>query len=907
MLIVNGRPFFILAVDDPVGFSLGTTDPNPRWPQDYERYFQEAARLGFNTVSPDLVWRQFESLGEDGRPVWDFSLLAQIKALAEAYGLKVIIQWTGSNWAGLSNTVPQYIAENVDDTYQKVLRPDGSVAEDPKLPGGVYAWTWENITRKEATALAKLAEWIRDNDPEQTIIMVAINIEFGIHPNLGTDRSYDALSSRLYDEGGYTDPERFNQDTAQAYFQALTAAFHRVLPGFPLATAAWPGNHGNPYDYLAEWLDRVPDLSLIGPDLYGARLDEVDRYVVGRNAVYVLNQGVNQYAGMGGGYIYCDWPWRIVFPLADAPYNALGIGLYRLVGDSPWGPTTPLFWGLLYTGTGLRSPWFRDVDEPWEWFPWAYYARNSFVGLRAAASRIPEYQGTPRLAAFLAEDFPEGTGTLDLDGVTVRVEMSTPADCDDNFFTYRPGSRGLVIRTGERDFTLVGVDYTATIEADTRAWNLRVERGYWDGNVWKKTGDPLPDTVALDPATGYVAVTLSPDDQSSQDSSQLQYVVRVYDAGLTGGGSIFLPLIMEGRERFEGEINPVWVETWGGPGNERAWDVVVHQNSLYVTGLEELGGASDVFVRKFDMNGRLEWERLWDGGALDAGFVALVSDGYLYVGGKTGDQLGREEGLLLRYDQNGGLLWQRTWGTEDYEEVDGLAILNGTLYASLWSGPVLLGDLDVALLRYDLSGNLLGSAIWEGDWRNEANGHIYVDATGIYVTGGFSQGPGHLDAYLAKFDLNGNYLWHRTWGGDDPDDALNLTSDGDFIYIAGYTGRPWGAQTHDAIVLKYDLEGNLIWSQRWGGSDQEVARGIAVDDRYVWVAAKTKSYGRGGWDVALLKYTKDGTFLGFKLWGGEGDDEPHSLTADANSLYVVGETGSYGAEGKDAFLMKVEK
>jgi len=552
VLIVNGQPFFVLAVDDPVGFSLGTTDPNDRWPQDYERYFQEAARLGFNTVSPDLLWNQFESLGEDGQPTWDFSLLAQIKSLAETYGLKVIVQWGGSNLAGKSNAVPQYIADNVDDTYQKVLREDGSIAEDPQFPGGVYAWTWENITQKEATALAKLAEWIRDNDPQQTIIMVAINIEFGIHPNLGTDRSYDDLSTQLYEEGGYTDPERFNQDTAQAYFQTLTSAFHQVLPGFPLTTAAWPDNYGNPYHYLEEWLEQVPDLSLIGPDLYGARLEEVDHYVVGRNAIYVLNQGVNQYAGLSGGYVYCDWPWRIVFPLADEPYNALGIGFYRLVGDAPlnhpFGQTHPLFWGLLYTGTGLRSPWLPEIDEPWEWFPWAYYARNSLVGLRAAASRIPEFQNTPRLAAFLAEDFPQGFGTLNLDGVSVRVETPTPADCDSDFYTYRPGSRGLVLRTGTRDFTLVGVDYTATIETDTRDWDLRVERGYWEGNLWHKTADPLSDTVTIDPATGYVTVTLSPDDLSSQDASELQYIVRVYDASATQESRVLVPLISQGQE-----------------------------------------------------------------------------------------------------------------------------------------------------------------------------------------------------------------------------------------------------------------------------------------------------------------------------------------------------------------------
>jgi hypothetical protein len=485
----------------------------------------------------------------------------------------------------------------------------------------------------------------------------------------------------------------------------------------------------------------------------------------------------------------------------------------------------------------------------------------------------------------------------------MRIYAPTPAECDSNFLTYNPGSRGLVLRTGKRDFTLVGVNYTATIEADTRTWDLRVERGYWDGDIWQRTGDSLPDTVVVDPATGHVSVTLSPDDLSNQEVLELQYAVRVYDAGTVGETRAFLPLVLRRHQVFTGTLNPIWVATWGGPGDDSAWDVSVDGGYLYVTGRDTSAGSAEVFVRKFDLNGNLVWERRWGGDVLDAGFVTLVHGGYLYVAGKTGSQLGKEDGLLLKYDLDGQQLWQQTWGTDDYEEVDGLAVQGNTLYASLWSGPVLV-DLDIALVRYDLDGHLLGSTRWEGVWRNEANGHIYTDATGVYIAGGFSEGPGHLDAYLAKFDLNGDYLWHTTWGDEDPDDALNLASDGEHIYIAGYRGRASGSRKHDAFVLKYTMDGHLVWSRTWGGANEEVARGIAVDDRYVWVSAKTKSYGDGGWDLTLLKFSKDGTLLGYKLWGGAGDDEPHSLALDEASVYIVGETGSYGADGKDAFLMK---
>ena len=49
VLLVDDRPFFVLGVTDPVGLSLGAADPSPRYPQDFERYFTEASKLGFNT------------------------------------------------------------------------------------------------------------------------------------------------------------------------------------------------------------------------------------------------------------------------------------------------------------------------------------------------------------------------------------------------------------------------------------------------------------------------------------------------------------------------------------------------------------------------------------------------------------------------------------------------------------------------------------------------------------------------------------------------------------------------------------------------------------------------------------------------------------------------------------------
>jgi len=61
----------------------------------------------------------------------------------------------------------------------------------------------------------------------------------------------------------------------------------------------------------------------------------------------------------------------------------------------------------------------------------------------------------------------------------------------------------------------------------------------------------------------------------------------------------------------------------------------------------------------------------------------------------------------------------------------------------------------------------------------------------------------------------------------DVGDALGVAAGGDYLYVAGYTRiGPYGNQ--DVLLLKYDQEGNLLWSQDWGGAGKEWANAVAV-------------------------------------------------------------------------------
>ncbi|MEW5759352.1 MAG: hypothetical protein AB1779_01130, partial [Candidatus Thermoplasmatota archaeon] len=178
---------------------------------------------------------------------------------------------------------------------------------------------------------------------------------------------------------------------------------------------------------------------------------------------------------------------------------------------------------------------------------------------------------------------------------------------------------------------------------------------------------------------------------------------------------------------------------------------------------------------------------------------------------------------------------------------------------------------------------------------------IAVDSSNIYVAGRKTNfDRGYEEVFVLKCDLNGNRIWDTTWSGRNYEGAKSIAIDSSNIYVAGYTNS-YGAGLHDAFILKYDLNGKLLWNKTWGDTDQDLAESIAVESSNIYVAGETASYGEGNFDAFVLKYDLNGKLLWNKTWGGYGDDFGASIAIDSSNIYVVGETESYGAGGYDSF------
>jgi hypothetical protein len=78
---------------------------------------------------------------------------------------------------------------------------------------------------------------------------------------------------------------------------------------------------------------------------------------------------------------------------------------------------------------------------------------------------------------------------------------------------------------------------------------------------------------------------------------------------------------------------------------------------------------------------------------------------------------------------------------------------------------------------------------------------------------------GTIDALLMKVDTNGVMIWSKTYGGSQGDDSFySIIEDNGFVYVCGYSQSYSVDTVADVFLVKTDLTGNISWSKTYGGT-----------------------------------------------------------------------------------------
>lgn len=371
------------------------------------------------------------------------------------------------------------------------------------------------------------------------------------------------------------------------------------------------------------------------------------------------------------------------------------------------------------------------------------------------------------------------------------------------------------------------------------------------------------------------------------------------------------------------------------------------------------GVEAEAFVVKLDRDGNeIEYLTVFGGSGDDTAEAIAVADGIAYVGGSTTSTNfpvedpsqpgpgGDRDAFAVQLDEDGGGFEYSTYlggSARDYAldiatDGDENAFLVGTTESDDF--PVeeetqpLAGGKDVFVTMLDPDAALVYSTYLGGSDDEEGLG-IAVDGDGdAYVAGrtastnfpvvlpAYQQGnEGGTDAFVAKFDDDGQSLEYSTYlGGPGDDEARGVAVDSDDqVYLTGFASdgfptefalQPAGAGMRDTFVAAFDEDGReLVYSTFLGGSDEDQGHDIAVDKRgNAYVVGETLSTDffvlsptiqaaighASAQDAFVAKINTGGDQLEYSTYlGGAGSDIGWAVAVDGKgNAYITGETES---------------
>jgi hypothetical protein len=334
--------------------------------------------------------------------------------------------------------------------------------------------------------------------------------------------------------------------------------------------------------------------------------------------------------------------------------------------------------------------------------------------------------------------------------------------------------------------------------------------------------------------------------------------------------------------------------TWGGAASEVTSGVAVSTDgATYVTGFTtsfDQFGEEELFLAKHAADGTIAWQRTWEGPqqfANDRGTdVAVAHDGSVYVTGSTlGDQ---GDVLLLKFSSEGSLLWQLRWDSGASERGEALALAgDGSVYVV---GGTTLGEGHLVLLQFASDGALISQRIF-GPARGDG---VAVGTDGsVYLAGGAARPGGGADVVLAKLDPTGALAWQRAYSGSEIADArggVAVGADGS-AYVAGAIQDATRKVVVDALIVKFDAAGNLLWDRGWGGRSGDVGGGVsALADGTAVLVGDSNSFGAGSDDAFVLRLSAEGRGVDANTWGGPGIDHADDVVVAPDGTLVVGGT-----------------
>ncbi len=338
-----------------------------------------------------------------------------------------------------------------------------------------------------------------------------------------------------------------------------------------------------------------------------------------------------------------------------------------------------------------------------------------------------------------------------------------------------------------------------------------------------------------------------------------------------------------------------WTRTYAGTpalGWAGARDVAYDSlKNVIVVGDTDPG---DWEIRKFTSAGVLVWERTYDSPAsgVDIAYGVAVDSGDNIVVCGIEDRPDLVQGgdwRIRKYDSGGTLLWSVSYASPGWQDdvaydvaVEGA---DNVVVAGMETRYDLGTETNWLTRKYDSAGALL----WSVSYTSEPTGFSFdtayavaVDGSGNSVVAGeyFDPVGFSSNALVLKYDSSGTLLWSRTYDGPlgQGDAGFGVAVDpSQNVIVAGYEIGP----SFNAVwrVCKYDGAGQTIWTKAYAVPGQDVLAYSAASDAYgnvIVLGIEDRADLGQDWNWRVRKYDPGGNLV----WEDTYDSPAHD-TDDA--------------------------
>ena len=370
--------------------------------------------------------------------------------------------------------------------------------------------------------------------------------------------------------------------------------------------------------------------------------------------------------------------------------------------------------------------------------------------------------------------------------------------------------------------------------------------------------------------------------------------VGVYNLTSNGNKDIFILKLSENGDFM-------WAKSFGGILPDAIYSLATDSyGNVYTTGqfygtvdfdpginaYNLTSSAYDIFISKLDINGDFIWAKKMGGPSSDSGYAITIDDyGNVYTTGQFYGTVDFDPGInvyniissshdifILKLSDNGDFLWAKSFGGNYSKTAQSIVVdkygniyLNGRFSNTVDFDPGVgvynltsLALSDIFINKLDSIGNLIWVKQIGGYFVYAVNNSLVLDSAGnVYTIGNFENdidfnpgagvytltSNGQEDVFISKLDVNGDFMWAKSFGGGSKDVINSIELDGfGNIYTTGSFKNTvdfdpgqginnissiWAT---DAFISKLDSSGNFLWATSMGGGAEDEGVSIKVDN-----------------------------------------------------------------------------